>query len=200
MADEPGGGLMDLASRVRGAGGERRALPPVHKWNPPHCGSIPMRIASDGTWFYQGTPIGRPALVQLFSTVLRREPDGEFVLVTPVEKVGIEVEDAPFVAVAMDVTDSSEGRAIDFATNVGDAVEVGPDHPIRFETGGGTGELKPYVHVRGELEALVTRAIMYDLVEHGETIEVDGVPMFALRSRGETYPIMPAADLERLSA
>ena len=201
-------GLAALISRAAHAGDR---LPPVERWDPPHCGSIPMTIRSDGTWFYQGTPIGRPQLVRLFSTVLRREPDGEYVLVTPVEKVGIEVEDAPFVAVEMDAGgmdagrmdgsegDGGDGAALTFRTNVGDLTEAGPDHPMRFEGTDGMGELKPYVHVRAGLWALVARPVMYELVELGETVEVDGRAMFAVRSRGETFPIMPASELERLS-
>ena len=190
--------LASLVAKIDGGAGGR-GLPPVETWNPPHCGTIPMRIQSDGTWFYEGTPIGRAPLVRLFSTVLRREPDGEYVLVTPVEKVGIEVEDAPFVAIAMEATGEGDERAIDLRTNVGDRVPVGQDHPLRFETGGGDGELKPYVHVRGRLEALVGRAIMYDLVELGEQIDQDGTPTFAVRSRGTVFPIMPVARLEELS-
>ena len=191
------GGLAALISRAAHAGDR---LPPVERWNPPDCGPIPMRIRSDGVWFYDGTPIGRPALVRLFSTVLRREPDGSHALVTPVEKVTIEVEDAPFLAVEMDVAGDRNDRAITFRTNVGDVAEAGPDHPMRFT--GARDELKPYVHVRGPLdrplEALVSRAVMYELVEHGEEVEVDGTAMFALRSRGAVYPVMPMADLDRL--
>ena len=192
------GGLAALISRAAHAGDR---LPPVEKWNPPDCGAIPMRIRSDGTWFYQGTPIGRAPLVRLFSTVLRREGDGRHVLVTPVEMVTIEVEDAPFLAVEMDVSGSGDDRVITFRTNVGDVVEVGPDHPMRFTDA--TEELKPYVRVRGSadrpLEALIARPVMYELVEHGEEIEIGGTPMFALRSRGEVFPVMPVADLERLA-
>ena len=203
MADAMGdakdaGGLAALISRAAHAGD---SLPPVEKWNPPDCGPIPMRIRADGVWFYNGTPIGRAPLVRLFSTVLRREPDGSHVLVTPVEKVTIEVEDAPFLAVEMDVSDEGEHPAITFRTNVGDVVEAGPDHPMRFT--GASEELKPYVHVRGPedrpLEALVSRAVMYELVEQGEELEVDGTAMFVLRSRGAVFPVMPMADLDRLA-
>ena len=189
-------GLAALIGRAAHAGDR---LPPIERWDPPHCGAIPMTIRSDGTWFYQGTPIGRPQLVRLFSTVLRREPDGSYVLVTPVEKVEIEVEDAPFVAVEMDASGAGGERALTFRTNVGDLAEAGPNHTMRFEGTDGVGELKPYVHVRGELWALLARPVMYELVELGETLEVEGREMFAVRSRGETFPIMPAADLERLS-
>ena len=133
-----------------------------------------MEIRADGTWFYLGTPIGRMPLVQLFSTVLRKDADGRTYLVTPVEKVGIRVVDAPFVAVEMDVSGEGDDRVITFRTNVGDVVEAGPEHPLRFVDEDETGGLKPYVLVRGRLEALVARPVMYELVEHGEEIDIDG--------------------------
>lgn len=189
-------GLEALVARAARAG---KGLPPVERWNPPFCGDIDMEIRQDGTWFYMGTPIGRMALVQLFSTVLRKDEDGATYLVTPVERVRIRVADAPFVAVEVDVSGSGEGQAITFRTNVGDVVEVGPDHPLRFVDEDGTGGLKPYVLVRGRLEALVARPVMYELVGHGEEIMVDGALVFAVRSRGQIYPIMPADRLKRLS-
>jgi hypothetical protein len=190
-------GLQALISRAARTG---RGPAPVERWNPPFCGDLDMEIRADGTWFYLGTPIGRMPLVQLFSTVLRRDEDGRTYLVTPVEKVGIRVEDAPFVAVEMDASGAGEGQVLTFRTNVGDVVEAGPEHPLRFVDEDGTGGLKPYLHVRGRLEALVGRAVMYELVGIGETIEIGGVAMFCVRSKGEAFPIMPAARLERLSA
>ncbi|MBX3598136.1 MAG: DUF1285 domain-containing protein [Rhizobiaceae bacterium] len=190
-------GLEALVSRAARAG---KGLPPVERWNPPFCGDLDMEIRPDGTWFYLGTPIGRQPLVQLFSTVLRKDADGDTYLVTPVEKVRIRVVDAPFVAVEMNVDGAGEKQAITFRTNVGDIVEAGPDHPIRFVDEAETGGLKPYVHVRGRLEALVARSVMYELVSFGEEIDMNGQAMFALRSRGETFPIMPADQLHRLSA
>jgi hypothetical protein len=190
-------GLSALISRATRAG---KGLPPVERWNPPFCGDLDMEIRPDGTWFYLGTPIGRAPLVQLFSTVLRCDEDGKTYLVTPVEKVGIRVVDAPFVAVEMNVSRTSDGQVITFRTNVGDVVEAGPEHPLRFVDEAGTGGLKPYVLVRGRLEALVARPVMYELVGHGEEIEVDGTPMFAVRSHGQVYPVMPAEQLRRLSA
>ncbi|MEW9804589.1 DUF1285 domain-containing protein [Mesorhizobium sp. ZMM04-5] len=189
-------GLSALISR---AAHPDKGLPPVEKWNPDFCGDLDMEIRADGTWFYLGTPIGRMPLVRLFSTVLRKDADGKTYLVTPVEKVGIRVVDAPFVAVEADVSGSGEGQVITFRTNVGDVVEVGPAHPLRFEDEAGTGGLKPYVLVRGRLEALVARPVMYELVNHGEEIEVDGQAMFAVRSNGAVYPVMPSATLTRLS-
>ena len=172
----------------------------MERWNPAFCGDIDMEIRRDGTWFYLGTPIGRMPLVQLFSTVLRKDEDGRTYLVPPVEKVGIRVVDAPFVAVELDVSGAGEAQVITFRTNVGDVVEAGPQHPLRFVDEEETGGLKPYVHVRGRLEALVARPVMYELVEHGEEIEIDGRTMFAVRSKGQVFPIMPAEKLKRLSA
>jgi uncharacterized protein len=190
--------MISRAAEQSGAG--KRGLPPVDKWNPPFCGDLDMEIRADGTWFYMGTPIGRPPLVRLFSTVLRKDEDGKTYLVTPVEKVGIRVVDAPFLAVEMQVTDREGEPVLAFRTNVGDVVEIGAEHPLRFETVGEEQQLKPYLLVRGRLEALVSRPVMYDLVERGEVIEVDGVEMFALRSGGEVYPVMPAAELDRLAS
>ena len=190
-------GLEALVARAARAG---KGLPPVERWNPPFCGDIDMEIRQDGTWFYLGTPIGRMPLAQLFSTVLRQDEDGRTYLVTPVERVGIRVVDAPFVAVEVDVSAGDGEQVITFRTNVGDVVEVGRANPLRFVDEAETGGLKPYVLVRGRLEALVARPVMYELVGHGEEIDVGGVAMFALRSNGEVYPVMPAIRLAELSA
>ncbi|KAB1115688.1 DUF1285 domain-containing protein [Neorhizobium galegae] len=193
-------GLAALISRAsEQAGDGKRGLPPVDKWNPPFCGDIDMEIRADGTWFYMGTPIGRAPLVRLFSTVLRRDEDGRTYLVTPVEKVGIRVVDAPFLAVEMQVTQREGRQVLTFRTNVGDVVEAGAEHPLRFEIAGENRELKPYLTVRGRLEALVSRAVMYDLVELGEAIVIDGVPMFSVCSGTEVFPVMPKAELDALS-
>jgi hypothetical protein len=174
--------------------------PPVHLWNPPYCGEIDMRIAADGTWFYQKTPINRPALVKLFASVLKREDDRYF-LVTPVEKCGIVVDDAPFLAVEMQVEKASDGGApapqtLRFRTNVGDWVICGSDHPLRFDPEVGTGGLKPYLHVRRELWAKVTRALFFDLVELGEERLVDGRRMFGIASQDAFFPMAPADSLK----
>jgi hypothetical protein len=190
-------GLQALISRAARAG---KGLPPVERWNPPFCGDLDMEIKADGTWFYLGTPIGRMPLVQLFSTVLRKDEDGRTYLVTPVEKVGIRVEDAPFLAVEMDVAGSGSNQVLTFRTNVGDVVEAGPEHRLRFVDEDGTGGLKPYLHVRGRLEALVARPVMYQMVDIGEEIEIEGRDMFCVRSKGEIFPIMPVETLKRLSA
>ncbi|MEA3034238.1 MAG: uncharacterized protein QOH86_2254 [Sphingomonadales bacterium] len=140
-----------------------KKLPPVEQWNPDHCGPSDMRIARDGTWFHQGSPIGRPAMVRLFSTILRREPDGRFVLVTPVEKLDIAVEDAPFVAVELKSEGEGRARRLAFRLNTGDMVVAGPDHPLRFDAG--EDGPHPYLRVRGGLEALVARPVYYELAE-----------------------------------
>ena len=188
--------LMARAQEISGGAG--RGLPPVERWNPPFCGDIDMEIRADGQWFYMGTPIGRPALVRLFSTVLRKDEDEKTYLVTPVEKVGIRVADAPFLAVEMSVEGEGEAQAITLRTNLGDLVTVDGDHPLRFETAV-DGGLKPYVLVRGRLEALFTRALTQDLVALGEAAEIEGVETFCLRSGGSLFPVMPLAELDALS-
>jgi hypothetical protein len=195
------GQLAGLIARAAGDinAGSGSGLPPVDRWNPPFCGDIDMEIRADGTWFYMGTPIGRQPLVRLFSTVLRKDEDGRTYLVTPVEKVGIRVQDAPFVAVEMAVEGEGSARRLTFRTNVGDVVEAGPDHALRFEIRGENSELKPYLHVRGRLEALVSRPVMYDLVELGEHVDIDGVSMFAVRSGGMLFAMMRSEELEALS-
>lgn len=203
QTDETGSaaGLAALIARAAAqTNGKDKGPPPVERWNPPFCGDIDMEIRSDGTWFYMGSPIGRQPLVRLFSTVLRKDEDGRTYLVTPVEKLGIRVVDAPFVAVEMNVSERQGERVITFRTNVGDIVEAGPEHPLRFVVHGENNELKPYLHVRGRLEALVSRAVMYDLVALGETVDVDGISMFALRSGRQVFPVMPAGELEALSS
>ncbi|OJF96830.1 DUF1285 domain-containing protein [Pararhizobium antarcticum] len=193
-------GLAALITRAAGQTGDgNKGLPPIERWNPPFCGDIDMEIRADGTWFYMGTPIGRQPLVRLFSTVLRKEEDGRTYLVTPVEKVGIRVVDAHFIAVEMNVGDRDGQPILTFRTNVGDVVEAGPEHPLQFVIHGDNKELKPYLHVRGRLQALVSRPVMYDLVALGETVVIDGVAMFALRSCGAVFPVMPAAELDMLS-
>ena len=189
--------LISRAAEQRGDG--KPGLPPVDRWNPPFCGDIDMEIRADGTWFYMGTPIGRAPLVRLFSTVLRKDEDGQTYLVTPVEKVGIRVADAPFLAVEMQISERDGAPVLTFRTNVGDVVEAGADHPLRFAIASSDGALKPYLTVRGRLEALVSRALMYDLVELGETVMIDGVEMLCVRSGGSIFPIMAQADLDALS-
>src|ERR1700726_2513525 len=191
----PPGSLEAIAGEARRSAG--RGPPPVHLWNPPYCGDIDMRIAGDGTWFYLKTPIGRAPLVKLFASVLKREGD-KFFLVKPVEKCGIAVDDAPFLAVEMLVEDGSAGRLIQFRTNVDDWVACGPGHALRFEPETATGGLKPYLHVRRDLWAKVTRALFYDLVELGEEREIAGARMFGVASAGEFFAMAPADSLKDL--
>lgn len=170
-----------------------RGPPPVERWDPPYCGEIDMRIARDGTWFHGGTPIRRPALVKLFSSILRREPDGRIVLVTPVESVGITVEDAPFLAVEMAVDGEGDARRIGFRTNVDDLVPLDAEHTIRFDQDA-SGGLRPYLHVRRGLWALLTRALTYELVELGEERVVDGETWFGVAAGGAFHRIERAAE------
>jgi uncharacterized protein len=181
-----------IAASVKAAKG--RGLPPVHLWNPPFCGNLDMRIARDGTWFYQGTPIGRPGLVRLFSTILRKDGDKYF-LVTPVEKVGITVDDAPFLAVDFDASGMDRDQKLTFHTNVGDSVTAGPETPLRFVRDTETGEPSPYVMVRDGLEALIDRKSFYRLAELGTEHDVDGVPWFGIWSGGAFFGMIPAGDL-----
>lgn len=184
-----------LLSAAESEGKKARGLPPVHLWNPEFCGDLDMRIARDGTWFYMGTPIGRERLVRLFSTILRHDEDGKYYLVTPVEKVGIKVEDAPFLAVAMTVKGEGTAQQLTFTTSVGDSTVAGPDHPIRFVINEATGEPSPYVHVRARLEALINRAVFYDLVELGTEEMHEGRKWFGVWSGGVFYPFMPAEEM-----
>jgi len=188
-------GLDAIAGAVGKTG--KTGLPPVHLWNPPFCGDLDMRIAADGTWFYLKTPIGRPALVKLFASVLKREGDRYF-LVTPVEKCGITVDDAPFVAVELRVERPGPGQTLHFRTNVDDWVACRSEHALRFEAEEGTGGLKPYLHVRRDLWARVKRALFYDLVDLGEERDVGGVRMFGVVSGGEFFAMAPADTLEDL--
>jgi hypothetical protein len=188
----PGSALARLTEAL-GSDAKRKGPPPVERWNPAYCGELDMRIAADGTWHYMGSPINRPALVKLFSTVLRKDPE-RYVLVTPVERVGIVVEDAPFLAVEMAVEGDGPGRQIAFRTNVDDLVQVGPDHPLRFEQDA-NGGIKPYVKVRGELWALVTRSLALDLVAMGEEQTVGGAATFGVAAGGVFFPIALASEL-----
>jgi uncharacterized protein len=176
---------------ITGALGRAKGPPPIELWDPPFCGDLDMRIAADGTWFYLKTPIGRQALVKLFASVLKREGEKYF-LVTPAEKCGIRVDDAPFLAVELKVEQDAAGRVLNFRTNVDDWVACGPQHRLRFEPERGTGGLKPYLHVRRDLWAKVTRTLFFDLVELGEERDVGGTAMFGVSSMGAFFPMAPA--------
>ena len=194
----PGGmpaSLIALIDRAEGIGN----FPPVDRWNPDFCGDLDMRVASDGTWYYLGSPIGRERLVRLFASVMRKDADGKTYLVTPVEKIGITVDDAPFQAVEM-VADGalSEGGSLTFRTNMGDLVRVDETHPIRFELETDTGGLKAYILVRGRLEARLTRALMYDLVALSGEGFGEQKGLFGVMSAGHFFSICSMAELEQL--
>ena len=165
-----------------------RKLPPVESWNPTHCGPSDMRIARDGTWFHQGSPIERQAMVRLFSTILRREPDGGYVLVTPVEKLDIEVEDAPFVAVEMKSEAEGRSRSLAFRLNTGDLIVAGPANRILLRRGGE--DPHPYVEVRRGLDALIARPVYYELAE---IALAEGAEPPGLWSNGAFFPLVEFA-------
>jgi len=180
-----------LAEAIRQAADSN--LPPVEGWNPPHRGDIDMVIRRDGSWLYQGSPITRHRMVRLFSTILRREGDSYF-LVTPVEKLGITVEDVPFVAVDVEISGAAEAQSLRFTTNVGDRVLADVEHPIRLELGD-DGEPSPYVMVRAGLEARIDRKSFYRLADLGMTQSVDGTDWFGLWSGGVFFPLMAAEEI-----
>lgn len=184
--------LQDVIARFGGEEGLRKK-PPVHLWNPPFCGQIDMRIARDGSWHYMGTPIPRPAMVKLFSSILRREPDDSFVLVTPAEKCQIRVDDAPFLAVEMTVAGDGAGRLIAFRTNVDDIVPLDAAHPLRIAVNPRSGEPAPYVMVRDRLEALIARPVYYQLVDMAEERVVGGRTVLGLHSAGGFFELGDAA-------
>lgn len=172
-----------------------KGLPPVHLWNPDFCGDIDMRIARDGTWYYLGTPIGRKPMVRLFSSIIRRDGDDYF-LVTPVEKVGIRVDDAPFVAVRLLVEGEGEAQRLRFFTNVDDELVADAEHPLRVQIDPRTAEPAPYLLVRANLEALVHRNVFYQLVDLACEREVDGVRWLGVWSCGEFFRIGQVPEAE----
>jgi hypothetical protein len=196
ITSDPRGPEQALAGLGDAATIMRRGPAPVHLWNPAYCGEIDMRIAADGTWFYGGSPIGRIALVQLFASILRKD-GAQYVLVTPVERVGIRVDDAPFLAVELQREEGEGGQRLTFRTNVEDFVTVDADHPLRFEVGAAEG-VKPYVRVRGDLWALVKRALFYDLVALAEVAAHEGEDWFGVRSGGIFFPMRRASEIEGL--
>ena len=176
------------------AAAKKKGPPPVHLWNPPFCGDLDMEIKRDGTWFYMGTPIGRPGLVKLFSSIIRKDGDDYF-LVTPVEKVGIRVEDAPFVALDFSVSGEGSDSVLTFTTHVEDEATAGPDNPIRVVRDAETGEPAPYILIRANLEALIDRKSFYRLVDLGQVENHEGVDWFGVWSSGTFFPIIPADEL-----
>ena len=181
-----------LAASVTAA--TKKGPPPVHLWNPPFCGDIDMRIARDGTWFYLGTPIGRAPLVKLFAAILRREGDAYF-LVTPVEKVGIRVDDAPLLAVDFEASGAGPEQSLHFITKTEDEVTANSENPIRVERAAETGEPAPYIHVRRDLWALIDRKSFYRLVDLGCHHDHNGQSWFGLWSEGSFFPMIPSIDL-----
>ncbi len=190
-AEEPVKGLKD----VRRSLSQSRALPPVDDWNPPFHGNFDMRIGSDGAWYYRGSVIARAPMVHLFATILRRDEDDCYYLVTPVEKVGVIVDDAPFMAVEMAVDGPGKDQKIEFRTNVEDVVPVGETNPLRFGLDDDSQGLKPYVLVRSRLEALVTRSLTYDLVELAVEHEIGGIAQLGVWSGGCFFPMAPVDDV-----
>ena len=182
------GKTADLLAQIPMLG--KKSFPPVHLWSPPCCGAIDMRIARDGSWFYLGTPIGRKPMVKLFSSIIRRDGD-EYFLVTPVEKVGIQVDDAPFVVVSLQVEGEGNAQLLRFTSNVEDDVEAGAKHPLRFAIDPLTQEPSPYVLMRSNLEALILRSVFYQLVELAQPHEIDGRVWLGVWSGGVFFPIGP---------
>ena len=181
--------VLASAGKAKGKG-----PPPLHLWNPPFCGDIDMRIARDGTWFYLGTPIGRPGLVKLFSSIIKREGDAYF-LVTPVEKVGITVDDAPFLAIDLDATGDGHNQRVTFTTQVGDTAVAGPANPLRVVRDAETGEPSPYILIRANLEALIDRKSFYRLIDLCQHTQHQGADWFGLWSEAVFFPIIPSVEL-----
>ncbi len=181
--------LMRVAQDLGKRSKSKRELPPIHLWNPDLCEGVDMRIGRDGTWYYMGSPIGRKPMVRLFSTILRREEDAHYYVVTPVEKVRVIVDDAPFVAIYVDAEGEGPDQKLTFRTNVDDLVIAGPEHPIRVVIDTETGEPSPYVHVRDRLEALIGRSVFYELVELSVERVLEGDPVYGVWSNGGFYPV-----------
>ncbi len=194
MTETPARPSAETLATAAKAAGKGKGLPPVHLWNPPFCGDLDMRIARDGTWWYLGTPIGRPPLVKLFSSILKREGDRYF-LVTPVEKVGITVDDAPLFADDFTPGGSGRDQILTFTTKTEDSASAGPDHPLRFERDPATGEPSPYVLIRADLWALIDRKSFFRLVDLGCHETRDGMGWFGLWSGGVFFPMIPSSEL-----
>ncbi len=181
--------LLNNLEKIRTEAG----LPPVHAWNPPFCGDMDMVIRRDGSWHYMGSPIGRASMVRLFSTIMRHDDDDCYYLVTPVEKVRIQVEDAPFVAIAVDVEGEGQNQVLTFTTNVGDTVRLDSEHPFRVDLDPESAEPSPYILVRDQLEALVHRNIFYQLVEMADIQPMENSDWYGIWSGGAFYKIAPVA-------
>ena len=186
---------MDDLAKFENAANTGRKLPPVDLWNPAYTGDLDMRIAADGSWHYQGTPILRDRMVRLFSTILRKDDDGRTYMVTPQEKYGIAVDDAHFTIVEMEIVDAGPNQRLLMRTNLDEVIAIDHDHPIRFEPTDEEGGIKPYVRVRGNLEGLVNRAIFYDLTEIGVVESHQGADWFGVWSSGTFWPMALADDI-----
>ncbi len=188
--------MVDLKNIIKNAESANKEFhngyPPVEKWNPKHCGEIGLEIKSDGTWYYMDSPIGRKRLVNLFARILRKEKDGSYVLVTPVEKIAIKVEDVPFIAVDVDVKGSAKNKILKFTTNTGDTVIASKDYPLRVEIDKNTKEPSPYILVRSNLEAKISRSVFYDLVNIGDNYDKH----FGIWSGGYFFPFMKSSELK----
>ncbi|MFK0572907.1 DUF1285 domain-containing protein [Endozoicomonas sp.] len=184
----PGEMAGDIANTVQSLP-KHKGLPPVHSWNPPFCGDIDMRICRDGRWLYNGSVISRESMVRLFSTVLRYDDDGCYYLVTPVEKVRIQVDDAPFIVTEMDVRMGNQGSEYRFRTSVGDEVVLNSEHNLWVEQDPVSGEPAPYIRVRDQLDALIHRNVFYELVERAAEVEIEGQTELIVTSQGQPYSL-----------
>lgn len=180
--------LQDLMKALADTEGGQR---PVEKWNPDYCGEMDMVIKADGSWWHEGSPLTRRGLIDLFASILRKNADGETYLVTPVEKIKIAVERAPFVAVRVDIEGEGKSQRIFFTTNLDDVVEAGPENPIRVETDPETLEPAPFVTIRGRLEASLKRSVFYELVEHAVERDTDEGKQLGIWAGGEFFPLGP---------
>ena len=193
MSDDPVN-LKGIETIYSFSNSNKKSLPPIEKWNPPFCGDIDMTISKSGKWYYMGSEIKRPAMVKLFSGILRLESDNSYYLVTPVEKVRIQVEDAPFVAVAITKEQSEGMNTVTFRTNLNDEIVLSKENPLSIEIKKND-EPSPYITVRNNLRALISRSVFYELVDLAETIPIDGVPYLAIKSQGEIFKIHKVEDL-----
>jgi len=185
---------LDLAEIIKTAKSQQAGdgVRPVDKWNPPYCGEMDMIIKADGSWWHEGTRITRQPLIQLFASILRKDDDGRTYLVTPVEKIGIQIERAHFIAIRVDKKGKGDDQLLYFTTDMGDVVEAGPDNPIRVETDPDTLEPDPYITIRGRLEAAMTRPVFYELVDYAEEIDTPAGRQLGVLSQGTFFPLGPA--------
>lgn len=182
--------VSQLFSQLAMSEQQKSGLPPVEQWDPPFCGDIDLVIRKDGSWHYMGSPIGRERMVRLFASVLRREGE-QYFLVTPVEKVGIQVEDVPFIATSLASIERDGRQGLAFTTSVGDTVILDAEHPLRVELDPVTDEPSPYIYVRNDLEARIHRNVFYELVDMAEVHSIDGSDWYGVESDGQFFTIAP---------